>query len=193
MSGLAQPLTVFTSQKPFNDRNADDMKCGDLDEKTLKDRFKLYQVSPFIDYCTYRSPYDHPALRRLAPYTKERVIEMLFNDMKTQSKAFSFVGTYKGIITRLIDHMHYKDGADYYDLQMNQAYKEAILNDKSDDSMLNVIQEALNGFDYKKYQLTSEAFPLLLPGGGCQNLWGGNPVLMAWGFQSTMSIVRRLL
>ncbi|EPE7491601.1 YPO3983 family protein [Cronobacter universalis] len=158
MSGLAQPLTVFTSQKPFNDRNADDMKCGDLDEKTLKDRFKLYQVSPFIDYCTYRSPYDHPALRRLAPYTKERVIEMLFNDMKTQSKAFSFVGTYKGIIARLIDHMHYKDGADYYDLQMNQAYKEAILNDKSDDSMLNVIQEVLNGFDYKKYQLASETF-----------------------------------
>ncbi|EOW6759463.1 DUF3289 family protein [Cronobacter malonaticus] len=48
MSGLAQPLTVFTSQKPFNDRNADDMKCGDLDEKTLKERFKLYQCHPLL-------------------------------------------------------------------------------------------------------------------------------------------------
>ncbi|EOC0419450.1 DUF3289 family protein [Cronobacter malonaticus] len=158
MSGLAQPLTVFTSQKPFNDRNADDMKCGDLDEKTLKDRFKLYQVSPFIDYCTYRSPYDHPALRRLAPYTKERVIEMLFNDMKTQSKAFSFVGTYKGLIARLIDHMHYKDGADYYDLQMNEAYRKVISQDKSNTSAVGTIKYILDRHNFDKYVLTKDHF-----------------------------------
>ncbi|MDI7272314.1 DUF3289 family protein, partial [Cronobacter dublinensis] len=60
MDALIRPLTIFTTKKPFNDRNADDMQCGDFDEQTLKKRFKLYQVSPFIDYCTYRSPYDHP-------------------------------------------------------------------------------------------------------------------------------------
>ncbi|WP_235509466.1 DUF3289 family protein [Cronobacter condimenti] len=141
------------------------MKCGDLDEQTLKRRFKLYQVSPFIDYCTYRSPYDHPALRHLAPYTKERVIEMLFADMKTQSGTFSFTGAYKGLISKLIDHMHYKDGADYSDLQMNQAYKKIILNDKTDDSILNIIKEVLDSFDYKKFELTPQAFSLYIPRG----------------------------
>ncbi|EOI3504240.1 DUF3289 family protein [Cronobacter dublinensis] len=158
MDALIRPLTIFTTKKTFNDRSADDMQCGDFDEQTLKKRFKLYQVSPFIDYCTYRSPYDHPALRRLPPYTKERVIEMLFADFKTQSRAFSFMGTYKGLIVKLIDHMHYEDGKDYYDLKMNQAYKETILNDKSDDSMLNVIKEVLNSFDYKKSELTPQVF-----------------------------------
>ena len=43
MRGIERPLIIYTSRKPFHDRCAEDMKCGDLDEKTLKERFGLYR------------------------------------------------------------------------------------------------------------------------------------------------------
>ncbi|WP_273865804.1 DUF3289 family protein [Serratia ureilytica] len=40
MRELTRPLTIFTSKKPFNDRFADDMQYGDMDERTLKQRYR---------------------------------------------------------------------------------------------------------------------------------------------------------
>lgn len=40
------PINLFTSQRKFNDYNADDMKCGDLTEYQLKIHilFMTYQI-----------------------------------------------------------------------------------------------------------------------------------------------------
>lgn len=49
MRGIERPLIIYASRKPFHDRCAEDMKCGDLDEKTLKERFGLLQVSERVN------------------------------------------------------------------------------------------------------------------------------------------------
>ncbi|EQA4280590.1 DUF3289 family protein [Cronobacter dublinensis] len=43
------PINLFTSQRKFNDHNADDMKCGDLTEYQLKNSYFIYDVSNIVD------------------------------------------------------------------------------------------------------------------------------------------------
>ncbi|SCC01403.1 conserved hypothetical protein [Kosakonia oryzendophytica] len=158
MHGIDRPLTIFITKKPFNDHSADDMQCGDMDEKTLKSKFHLHQVSSLVDWSTFHSPYDHPALRNLPAYSKEKVIAILFDELRNQSRAFSFIGTHQGLITKLINHMQYKNGADYRDLQLDQAYNRMILNDKSDGNILTAIQYVLSTHDFNARQLSKESF-----------------------------------
>ena len=162
MRGLQKPLTLFTSKKPFNDRYADDMQCGDMDERTLKERFHLDQVSTFVDWCTYRSPYKHMALQHLPPYSKDKVVAMLFDELRDQSRAFSFTGAYQGLIVKLFNHMQYKEGADYSDPQMDQAYKSVIINDKAEGNVLEAIKGVLDTFDFKAKDLTKDDFTQVL-------------------------------
>lgn len=158
MHGLNRPLTIFTSKKPFNDRNTDDMKCGDMDARTLKQRFHLDQVSTYIDWCTYKSPYKHPAINNIPPVSKERAISMLFDELRNSSWIFSFHGPYQGLVATLLNHMQYKNGADFRDVRLDQAYKSLILSDRSDTSTLSQIKGVLDNFKFKETTLTKEAF-----------------------------------
>lgn len=162
MRGLTRPLTIFTSKKPFDDRFADDMQFGDMNELTLKKHYRLEQISTHIDWSTYKPPYFHPATRNIPPKSKEKVVSMLFDELRASSRFFSFVGAYQGLIVKLFNHMQFGNGVDYHDIQMDQAYKKLILSDKSENSTLVRIKNVLDTFDFNKYDLTKDAFSLQL-------------------------------
>ncbi|CAI1645616.1 Protein of uncharacterised function (DUF3289) [Serratia quinivorans] len=162
MRGLTRALTIFTGKKPFNDRLADDMQCGDMNERTLKQCYHLEQISTHINWSTYKAPYDHPLTRNIPAASKEKVVSMLFDELRSSSRYFSFIGAYQGVIAKLFNHMQYNNGVAYYDVQMDQAYKKLILSDKSENSTLVRIKNVLDTFDFNSYELNKEAFSLQL-------------------------------
>ncbi|WP_275235134.1 DUF3289 family protein [Pantoea ananatis] len=92
MEGIDKKLTIFTTKKRFNDRNADDMQSGDMDVDTLKKHYHLGQVSTFIDWTTFGPSYQHPATNSIRPVSRERAIAMLYDELRSQSYVFSFRG-----------------------------------------------------------------------------------------------------
>ncbi len=40
MNAIDSRLIIFSTQKKFNDRNADDMQSGDIDVETLKRHYR---------------------------------------------------------------------------------------------------------------------------------------------------------
>lgn len=101
MRGLTRPLTIFTSKKSFDDRFADDMQFGDMNELTLKKHYALDQVSTLVDWSTYKSPYFHSATRNIPPRSKEKVVSMLFDELRTSSRFFSFVGAFVALLVAI--------------------------------------------------------------------------------------------
>lgn len=157
MRGIDQPLIIFNSRKPFNDRCADDMKYGDLTEKTLKERFGLFQVSERVD-CYAFQKITIPAYGNMPKLSKEQVAAILFDQLRFEAGRFAFWGPYTGIIHRLFTHMQYCNGKDFHDVQMNQAYKKMIEGDNSSGSTLAVIKKIISQFDFSAYSLTSDDF-----------------------------------
>ena len=160
MQVLNQPLMIFTTQKRFNDRTADDMKYGDFDMATLKSRFHLDQVSTYIDWATYRPSYKHPSIRNIPAVSKEKAIAMLFDELRGASRLFSFRGPYQGLIVDLFSHMQHRNGTDFQDVRLNQAYKSLIENDKESSSILSRIKNTLDTFDFNSSKLTKDDFSL---------------------------------
>ncbi|XES82835.1 DUF3289 family protein [Franconibacter pulveris] len=145
MRGIDQPLIIFNSRKPFNDRCADDMKYGDLTEKMLKARFGLFQVSERVDCYTFQKM-TIPAYGNMPKLSKEQAAAILFERLRFEAGRFAFWGPYTGIIHRLFTHMQYCNGKDFHDVQMNQAYKKMIEGDNSSGSTINRIKRTLDTF-----------------------------------------------
>jgi len=162
MKGIDRKLTIFTTRKRFNDRYADDMQCGDIDADTLKNHYHLAQVSTFIDWTTFGPSYKHPSTQSIPPVSRERVIAMLYDELRAQSYVFSFRGPYQSLIIDLFDHMQRNNGKDYQRPMMNNAYKNIILADRSVDSTLSIIKKTIEQFDFSKSLLTKDHFSSVL-------------------------------
>ncbi|GME35303.1 MULTISPECIES: DUF3289 family protein [unclassified Pantoea] len=162
MKGIDRKLIIFTTKKRFNDRNADDMQSGDMDADILKKHYHLGQVSTFIDWTTFGPSYQHPATNSIQPVSREKVIAMLYDELRSQSYAFSFRGPYQGLIINLFNHMQRSNGNDFQHPFMNNAYRNLILSDNSIDSTLSIIKNTIEQFDYNKSQLTKEHFSNVL-------------------------------
>ncbi|MFC6378366.1 DUF3289 family protein [Tatumella terrea] len=162
MKGIDKKLIIFTTNKRFNDRTADDMQSGDMDVDTLKKHYNLGQVSTFIDWTTFGPSYQHHATNSIRPVSRERAIAMLYDELRSQSYVFSFRGPYRGLIIDLFNHMQRSNGKDYQHPTMNNAYKNLILSDKSVDSTLSIIKNTIEQFDFDRFQLTKEYFPGVL-------------------------------
>ncbi|WP_338328017.1 DUF3289 family protein [Rosenbergiella metrosideri] len=72
MNAIDSRLIIFSTQKKFNDRHADDMQSGDIDVDTLIKHYHLGQVSTFIDWKTFGPSYKHPYLNSIPPASKQR-------------------------------------------------------------------------------------------------------------------------
>ncbi|KAA5996004.1 DUF3289 family protein, partial [Pantoea sp. M_5] len=90
MKGIDKKLIIFTTKKRFNDRNADDMQSGDMDVNLLRKHYHLGQVSTFIDWTTFGPSYHHPATHSIQPVSREKAIAILYDELRSQSYAFSF-------------------------------------------------------------------------------------------------------
>ncbi len=150
MNVIDSRLIIFSTQKKFNDRNADDMQSGDIDVDTLKKHYHLGQVSNFIDWTTFGPSYKPPYLNSIQPVSREKAIAMLYDELRSQSYVFSFQGPYQGLIKDLFNHMQRNNGRDYQNPAMNTAYRNLILADNFPNSARAIIKRGIEQFDFSK-------------------------------------------
>lgn len=155
---LPLPALIYQTVKEMDDYQADDMKHGDLDILTLRNRFRINvdevstKVNPHTlklknpaDPFAYYSPYVHPEFQPKAmnSVSREESAALMFDEFRELAKMFSFHGEYQDIITDMITHMQKNTGEVYRNPLLDKALKEQILNDHSEKSTLLKIKDIL--------------------------------------------------
>lgn len=159
MAALQFPCTIFTTRKAMNDYSADDMRCGDLTEAELKSQYRLDYISDPVDpwTLTLRSSLDRPQsifccnLRGQGrTISRQQCAEMLFDEFRMLSRKFSVYGPYSHLIEKMIMHMQNNSGKTFRDMALDQALKEHILRDISEENSTRLLlQKALkNNIDW---------------------------------------------
>ncbi|WP_342754556.1 DUF3289 family protein [Pantoea sp. MBD-2R] len=146
-TALSLPHNLFTSQKRFDEPNANDMQCGDLSERELKERYGLKNISETLDPWTdtrLRYPVGNYAFAAPAiikeKIDRQKMTAMLFDEMRTLSRAVSFFG-YRELFLRMVNHFQTGNGAVFRDPTLDFAYKQQIINDTTDQSTLKIIED----------------------------------------------------
>lgn len=127
---LPLPYVIFTTQRKMDDYEAPDMKHGDLTEAQLKDQYGLKDVSVRVN------PYLIPDRKATAA--------VLFNEFRDLSDLYSWHGEYSGLMRKMIQHMQENTGHPFNDPMLDKAMKERILGDKSANSTLLALKNALS-------------------------------------------------
>jgi len=155
MTTAALPQTIFTTRRHFNDYNADDMRCGDLNERQLKEIFQLSNISNIVNPYTLTrlTPFDNPQSRfagvyatqqRGASVTLQECARLLFSEMQVTSLPYACVGPYKDVINSMLRHFQQSTGAPYRDIRLDMAYKQQIQHDISANSTRLAIQRDID-------------------------------------------------
>ncbi|MBT0725539.1 DUF3289 family protein [Rosenbergiella sp. S61] len=151
MTALQFPCTIFQTQNRMDDYSAKDMRCGDLSESQLKTHFHLLDVS------TRANPY---TLAKITPYnqpqsmfygsrgegqkiTRQQCAAILFDEFRDLSRTFALYSPYKPLIKQMITHMQKANGAPFRHMLLESALKDHILNDRTENSTLSKIKNAL--------------------------------------------------
>lgn len=135
----------------MDDFSAEDMRYGDLSETQLKERYYLLDIS------TRANPYTltkFPPLNQAElmfqgfsnvseKITPRECAKILFDEFRQLSRSFSVYGPYRHLIETMITHLQNGKGTSFSSIHLNSALKEQILNDKTDDSSLLRIKNAL--------------------------------------------------
>ncbi|WP_147193656.1 DUF3289 family protein [Pantoea sp. CCBC3-3-1] len=167
-TALSLPHNLFTSQKRFDKPNANDMQCGDLSERELKERYGLKNISETLDPWTdtrLRYPVGNYAFAAPAiikeKIDRQKMTAMLFDEMRTLSRAVSFFG-YRELFLRMVNHFQTGNGAVFRDPTLDFAYKQQIINDTSKDSTLKIIKdEIINNIDWEGECFNKEGVGLI--------------------------------
>ncbi|WP_313655815.1 YPO3983 family protein [Pantoea sp.] len=143
MTALQFPCTIFQTQNRMDDYSAKDMRCGDLTEAQLKSQYRLDYISDRVDpwTLTRRSSMDRPQsmfccnLRGQGEkITRQQCAAILFDELRSLSRKFSFYGPYSHLIEKMITHKQKGNGTPFRDISLDRALKEQILNDRTDNS-----------------------------------------------------------
>ncbi|ASA55624.1 hypothetical protein BSQ33_07885 [Vibrio gazogenes] len=176
---LTTPVMIFETKRQMDDMNAKDMHHGDYDEQTLKEQFDLRDVSAKLNaYTGLKFPEVYPGYyggysRQTEEYLSlaERS-EIMFDEFRDLAKMFSWHGAYKNVINEMITHMQKNTGEPFSSPLLDQALKEQIEGDDSENSSLQHIKDALikniewsEGIypEAKEELLTSEVGRSILP------------------------------
>ncbi|MFZ4832183.1 DUF3289 family protein [Rouxiella sp. Mn2063] len=155
------PQRLYTTQRTFNDYGAADMQFGDISESRLKNEFRLTNISNLVDpyNLTRLTAFNNPQSRFAGVYGKRKAknsisvqecTKLLFEEMQVTSFPFACVGPYKYLINKMLRHFEQSTGAPFKDMQLNDAYKQRIVNDNSPNSTKLAIQQEINDhIDYK--------------------------------------------
>ncbi|CAE1149836.1 DUF3289 family protein [Serratia sp. Tan611] len=151
MTALMFPCTVFETQKRMDDYGAEDMRSGDLTAGQLKTQFRLTDISTKVDPYTLRrlaafggrsSMFRPPAAG--GPVGRQECARILFDEFRELSATFALYGPYRHLIGKMINHMQYGNGTPFRDALLDQALKAHIINDRTDNSSLLKIKNALD-------------------------------------------------
>ncbi|QCR35582.1 PAAR domain-containing protein [Nissabacter sp. SGAir0207] len=146
------PALIYATQRTMDDYAAKDMQYGDLSEAELKARFGLTDISARVNPYTLTlippvtaNPYSgfYPGSLTEEAVSRDESARLMFDEFRELAHMFSFHGPYKELITEMIDHMQENSGTPYSSPLLDRALKEQILNDRSEQSSLLSIKDAL--------------------------------------------------
>ncbi|UYU31982.1 DUF3289 family protein [Siccibacter colletis] len=163
MESVSLPFVIYETERKMNDYRSDDMCFGDLTEKQLKENFQLWNISERVDpykleekssFNRPQSPFCCNSLIKTNSLFRKACADIMFNEMRSLSHAFSFLGTYKNIINKMLNHMQYGTGKPFTDGLLDMALKEQISYDNSDSGSLRRIKRGLiKSIDWDKNYL----------------------------------------
>jgi hypothetical protein len=150
MAALAFPCTIFQTQNRMDDYGAKDMRCGDLTEAQLKTHYHLLDVS------TKANPY---TLTKITPFSqpqsmfhgsrgegekisRQQCTNILFDEFRHLSQAFSVYGPYSHLIKQMITHMQRANGAPFRSMYLDSALREHIIRDNDSDNSTRLLLQA---------------------------------------------------
>ncbi|AIR03070.2 hypothetical protein LG71_05415 [Pluralibacter gergoviae] len=162
---LPLPALIYQTKRQMDDYEAGDMRCGDLDELTLRNQLNIDvdTVSARVNARTLRllnqpnpytmsSPYTIASIPEQIPaVSRAEAAALMFDEFRDLARLFSFHGPYKDIITEMITHMQENSGTPYSSPLLDQALKEQILNDSSEESSLLRIKKVISRYVNAEY------------------------------------------
>ena len=151
------PALIYQTLRQMDDDKAKDMHHGDLDALTLRNKLNLDvdTVSARVNARTLRllnqpnpymmsSPYAIATIPDTMPVvSREEAATLMFDEFRELAKLFSFHGEYQHIITEMITHMQDNSGTPYSSPLLDQALREQIMDDHSEQSSLLLIRDIL--------------------------------------------------
>ncbi|WP_426447696.1 DUF3289 family protein [Siccibacter colletis] len=154
------PALIYQTLRQMDDDKAKDMHHGDLDALTLRNKLNLDvdTVSARVNARTLRllnqpnpymmsSPYAIAAIPDTMPVvSREEAAVLMFDEFRELAKLFSFHGEYQHIITEMITHMQDNSGTPYSSPLLDQALREQIMNDRSEQSSLLKIKDVISSY-----------------------------------------------
>ncbi|MDA3132114.1 DUF3289 family protein [Atlantibacter subterranea] len=153
------PCQIFQTNRPFNDKSADDMRCGDLNDDDFirmgitdisgrVNPFKLIRYDLSNAYQSFDAGFNSQIPSGWS-ISKDECIEILFDEMKELSTLFAQDNN-KYRIHELIEHFHYGDGAPWRSMQLDLAYKDIIEGIGTNDTLLKINESINDYFIYNK-------------------------------------------
>lgn len=146
------PCVVYETQKKMDDYQAPDMRYGDLSAHRLMTYYGLTDVSTLVDPYTlqqlpgnnFHVPLYQPLPKRVM-LSREECIRRMFNEMRSLSHMpFSLYGPYRYVINEMINHLQYGHGQVFRSPLLNQALREQITQDSSENNTLIRIKSVLD-------------------------------------------------
>lgn len=151
------PALIYQTKNQMNDYQAKDMHHGDMDVMALRNgvHIDVDNVSAKVNPWTLKlkpepatgtlySPYAmQDSEQQMPSVSRDESARLIFDEFRELAKLYSFHGPYKNIITEMIDHMQENTGTPYSSPLLDQALKEQILNDHSENSSLIRIERSL--------------------------------------------------
>ena len=146
------PCIVYETEKKMDDYQAPDMRCGDLSAHRLMTHYGLTDVSTLVDPYTLRQlPRNsfhvplYQSLPKSVTLSRGECIRRMFNEMRSLSHMpFSLYGPYRYVINEMIDHLQNGHGQVFRSPLLNQAIREEVIQDGSDNNTLTRIKRALD-------------------------------------------------
>jgi uncharacterized Zn-binding protein involved in type VI secretion len=141
---LPLPALIYQTNQQMDDDQASDMRHGDLDIATLRNRFHIdvnnvsMRVNPYTlkqkdphDPLAFASPYVHPDFqpKPMPSVSRDESARILFDEFRELAKLFSFHGEYQHLITEMIAHMPQNSGKPWRSPLLDKALKEEIEGD----------------------------------------------------------------
>lgn len=183
MSNALFPLTIFTTQRRFNDFSTDDMRYGDIPEDRLRREFGLNNISNVVDPYTLTrlTAFDNPQSRFAGAYggihrgdklSVQQCAQLLFEEMQVTSLPFSFIGPHRYLINEMLRNFQLSRGLDFRNPQLNIAYRDKLHSDYATRQTKTVLHDNIGlfidynniGFPHDKLEkLTSALKDSILP------------------------------
>lgn len=166
MSNALFPVTIFTTQRRFNDFSTDDMRYGDITEDRLRREFGLNNISNVVDPYTLTrlTAFDNPqsrfvgansAIHRGDILSVQQCTKLLFEEMQATSLPYSFIGPHRHLINQMLRNFQLSRALAFHNPQLNIAYRDKLHSDYAAKNTVSVMQETIGTFiDY-----TSKGFP----------------------------------